>query len=292
MKEKKAEFMDVIGEIIRHYFFASIFVLVCLFFNQLLLVRNVLIENQLTISQKIMLMLYLIPPIIVMGSPFAVSIGFVQGLVKINIVEKITKDDKKVFIKIVVIPVLSLGFIISVLTFAISDYVLPNANASFTNLYRTALLKKAGGQPAVSPVSGPREMSSKMIVQEIKNIHMEKNDDFEKKLNVWRLELNKKYSIPLGALFLSLFAMTFSLMIKNHKKIGFCICLFSCVLYWALLTYGQIFSIRSEKYGVLVMWLPNVLFLIISCILYLCYKRINNPPASMRAATPKGFNVA
>jgi lipopolysaccharide export LptBFGC system permease protein LptF len=286
---KDIEFRNVVKRFIRCYFFAFIFVLACLIANQFLLVINVLVKDKLNIFQKIMLMIYLIPPVIVMGSPFAVCIGFVQGLVEINIVEKITKSGKEVFMKKIVMPVLGLSLIISALTFIISDYVLPNVNVSFENLYRIALIKNDGEQPLASTENNPRNMSSKMIIQEIGNIKNE--DNSEKKLNLWRLELNKKYSIPLGSLFLSIFAMSFSLIIKNHKKIGFCICLFSCILYWALLTYGQMFSRNTGKYGVLVMWLPNIIFLCISCILYLCYKKIN-PPASMRAASEKGFNVA
>jgi lipopolysaccharide export LptBFGC system permease protein LptF len=275
MKEKGTEFMDVSKKIIRHYLFAFICVFICLFVNQLLLARNVLTEGQLSVSQKLMLMLYLIPPIIVMGAPFAVSIGFVQGLAEMNIAGKIAKDGKKVIIKTLLMPLLALSLIISALAFVVSDYVLPGANASVAYLYRTALLKKAGEQTLVSLENTPRHMTSKMVIQEIKNIQTERGDGFEKKLNLWKLELHKKYSIPLGALFLCFFAITLSLVIRDRKKAGLCICLISCVLYWALLTYGQTFSTRSEKYGVLVMWLPNILFLFISCILYLCYKMMS-----------------
>jgi lipopolysaccharide export LptBFGC system permease protein LptF len=288
---KSLEFRNIIKELIRCYFFAFIFVLACLIANQFLLVIDVFFENKLNIFQKIMLMFYLIPPVIVMASPFAVCIGFVQGLIKINIIEKIEKNKKEVFMKKIVIPVLGLSLIISALTFIVSDYILPNANMSFNNLYRTALIKNDGEQPPSTTENHPRSMSSKMIIQGIKNIQIETEENFGQKINLWKLELNKKYSIPFGALFLSIFAMSFSLIIRGHKKTGFCICLFSCVLYWALLTYGQIFSRNSGKYGVLVMWLPNIIFLCISCILYLCYKRIK-PPASMRVADEKGFNVA
>jgi lipopolysaccharide export LptBFGC system permease protein LptF len=292
MKEKEAEFIDVIKKITRNYFFAFVFVFMCLFINQFLLVRDVIAENQLNISQKIMMMLYLIPPIIVMCAPFTVCIGFAQGLVEIKIFEKITKTSKEIFIKKIVVPVLGFSIIISALTFIVSDYVLPNANVSFDNLYRPALIKNDREQPVISFENSPRNMSSKMIILGIKKIQVEKEDNFEKKINTWKLELNKKFSIPLGALFMSLFAMSLSLIIKDHKKIGFLICLFSCILYWALLVYGQIFSTNSGKYGALAMWLPNILFLCISCVLYLCYRKINKPPASVRAATQKGFNVA
>lgn len=288
---KNLEFRNIIKEIIRCYFFAFIFVLVCLIANQFLLVIDVFMGNKINIIQKIMLMFYLIPPVIVMSSPFAVCIGFVQGLLKVNIVEKIVKNGEKDFMKKIVIPVLGLSLIISALTFIVSDCVLPNANVSSDNLYRMALTKTNGEQFSAFIGNHPRNMSSKMIIQGIKNIQTEKEDNFEQNLNIWRLELNKKYSIPLGALFLAIFAMSFALILKNYKKTGFCICLFACILYWALLTYGQIFSRNTGKYGVLVMWLPNIIFLCISCILYLCYKKIK-PPASMRTASEKGFNVA
>jgi lipopolysaccharide export LptBFGC system permease protein LptF len=220
-----------------------------------------------------------------MCAPFTVCIGFVQGLVEINILEKIVKNKKEVFIKKIVISILSFSIIIFILTFIVSDYVLPNANVSFDNLYIPALIKNDKEQSVISFENSPRNMSSKMIALGIKKIQIEQEDNFEKNLNIWKLELNKKYSIPLGALFMSLFAMSLSLIIKNHKKIGFCICLFSCILYWALLMYGQRFSILSGKYGALAMWLPNILFFCISCVLYLCYRKINKPPASVRAAT-------
>jgi lipopolysaccharide export LptBFGC system permease protein LptF len=266
---KDIEFGNVIIKFTRSYFFAFIFVLACLIVNQFLLVMDVFVENKLNTIQKIMLMLYLLPPVIVMGSPFAVCIGFVQGLMEINVIGKLEKNGKDFFMKKIFMLVLCLSLIISALTFIVSDYVLPNANVSFENLYRTALIKNGGEPSLVSTENHPRNMSSKMIIWGIKNIKIEKEDNLEQKLNIWKLELNKKYSIPLGALFLSIFAMSFSLIIKGHKKTGFCICLFSCILYWALLTYGQIFSINNGKYGVLVMWLPNIIFLCISCILCL-----------------------
>jgi lipopolysaccharide export LptBFGC system permease protein LptF len=284
MKENEVGFMDILKKITRYYFFAFIFVSVCLFVNQSLILRNVLIANQLTVSQKIMLMVYSIPSTVVMASPFAVCIGFVQGLVEINIFVKMIKK--------LTAPVLALGLIISAVAFLVTDYAMPKANESFNVLYRTALLKNNGEQPIVSSKNGPRAMSSRMVVQEIKSIRIEKGNDFERKINIWKMELNKKYSIPLGALFLSLFALPLSLILKGHKKIGFCICIFSCILYWALLMHGQTFSINKEKYGVLAMWMPNIVFLCISCVLYLCYKKTNNPPASMRAASESGFNVA
>jgi lipopolysaccharide export LptBFGC system permease protein LptF len=284
VKEKQVGFMDFIKEIIRCYFFAFVFVFICLFINQFLLVRDVLAGNQLTVFQKIMLMVYLIPPIIVMASPFAVCIGFVQGLAGINIIEKKMKNGREFFIRKIIIPVLILSIIISALTFVVSDYVLPNTNVYFSNIHRTALIKTGRDQSIISLENSPRHMNSKRVVQGIKNIQMEKEAGFERKLNMWKLELHKKYSIPLGAFFLSLFAISLSLIIKDHRKISFCICLFSCVLYWAVLMYGQTVSIKNAGYGILAMWLPNILFLCISYALYLRCKKINNPQ--------KGFNVA
>jgi lipopolysaccharide export LptBFGC system permease protein LptF len=231
---------------------AFLYVFTILAVNQIFLLIGFFRENQVTFFQAIVLFFYSLPAVIVMDAPFAVCMGFVCGLIKINFAEKLSQDKRNI------IPVLILGLLISLLTFIIADFVLPDSNENFSALYRTILAKNE-----IQP-EHPREMSSIALLQEIDKI-----DGDKKTLNMYHLELNKKYSIPSGALFFAFFAIFLSSALKKHLKTALCISLISCVVYWALLMYGQNFSLHYEKYGALVMWFPNILFLCISIILCL-----------------------
>jgi lipopolysaccharide export LptBFGC system permease protein LptF len=253
-----------------HFCIAFLFVFVLLMINQILLLSNYFMKTELTFF--IYLLFYSIPSIIVMGVPFAVCIGIAQGLIKLNFIEKISQNTKNIF------PVVVFGLILSILTFIVSDYILPYSTEQFSRLYRTVLLEDKN---QVIETESPREMSSRVILQKMNALQGNKM-----LVNKYLLELNKKYSISLGALVFTIFTLSLSIILQKHSKIVLGISFLSCILYWAILMYGQIFSIQNGKYGILVMWLPNIFFFCISIILfYLKYKI--KPPASMRSANVK-----
>jgi lipopolysaccharide export LptBFGC system permease protein LptF len=265
-------FNIIVKKLLISFGFAFLFVFTLLAINQILLLFNFYIENKVAFSQGILLFFYSLPSAIVMSAPFAVCIGFVHGLNKLNFAKEKSQNGK------IIVPAIVLGLLISITTFIVSDFVLPNSNRNFTKLY-LSISPEDGKQ-----LEAPREISSIKLLQKINEIH---ND--RKKLNAHILELNKKYSIPFGALFFAFFAFSLSVKIKKHLKISLCISLLSCIIYWAVLMYGQIFSLANDKYGAFVMWFPNILFFCVSIILYFIK---NKPPASVRAADVKGFNGA
>jgi lipopolysaccharide export LptBFGC system permease protein LptF len=240
---------DIIKKLSVCFGIAFLFVFVVLLINQLFLIFS---EKRLTFSQGIVLLAYSLPAVIVMTAPYAVCIGFIYGLININSKEKILwnkKNSMSVFV---------LGLIISLLTLFICEVVLPNANSNVIKSFQTFL--KIEGEP----VQGPREMSSIMILQKIHELR-----DDTQTLNVHILEFNKRYSVPFGALFFAFLALSLSIILKDRLKTALGIGILSCVVYWAVLMGGQMFSMSKEKYGAFVMWLPNVLFLGISIMLLL-----------------------
>jgi lipopolysaccharide export LptBFGC system permease protein LptF len=234
---------------------AFLFVFMMLTTNQCFLIAGSIKEYQPEISQIILLFLYCIPPAVAMGVPYAVCIGFIHGLVKNNFHEKFSHNKKSV------IPVLVLGLIISMLTFAFSDFVLPNAHKNFAKLFRTI----SAHEEVIT--KSPREMTSLQLIKTMNEI-----DENDNSLNSYIIELNKKYSIPFAALFFSFFAIAVSLLLGKHIKTAVCVSLFSCVVFWAFIMYGQNFSVRTGKYGALAMWLPNLLFLSVSTVMYFSKK--------------------
>ncbi|MCR5723531.1 MAG: LptF/LptG family permease [Treponema sp.] len=105
----------------------------------------------------------------------------------------------------------------------------------------------------------PAEMTSLDLHREIKQ--MEKRDDVKPKdLNKYKLEYNKKFSIPFGSIFFAILALPLALLFGKHngQTIGLIIGLFISVAYWAMMILGQIFGSRSGTNGVILMWLPNL----------------------------------
>ena len=90
---------------------------------------------------------------------------------------------------------------------------------------------------------------------------MEKATDVDpKSLNKYKLEYNKKFSMPFGSIFFAFLAIPLALLFGKHngQTIGLIIGLFISVAYWAMMILGQIFGSRSGTNGVILMWLPNI----------------------------------
>jgi lipopolysaccharide export LptBFGC system permease protein LptF len=237
----------IVKNLCTNFLLAFLFVFILLTINQILLLMPDYIREK-ELPSFISLLFYSLPSVIVMSMPFAACIGIIQGLIKLNIAEKLSQNNKNI------IPIFVIGLILSILTFIVDDFILPKSTERFSKLYRTVLLDDRN---QFIEIESPREMSSGIILKRMNELRGDKV-----KLNIYLLELNKKYSIPFGVLIFTLFALSLSIILQNHSRIALCISFISCVLYWAILMFGQIYSIRNGKYGILAMWFPNIFFFV------------------------------
>lgn len=116
----------------------------------------------------------------------------------------------------------------------------------------------------------PREMTSYDLHKRIKQ--MEESEDFSKKqLNSFKLEYNKKFSLPFGSLFFAFLAIPLALLFGKHngQTIGLIIGIVICVLYWTMMILGQIFGNRGGLNGFWVMWAPNLTITAVGTLFYL-----------------------
>ncbi len=131
--------------------------------------------------------------------------------------------------------------------------------------HRFALLHSYTSFSSTSKGSSKRELE-----QLFRKYRQEKEQRiFSKSLQIHRLELFKKMSIPFGCLAFVFFffpAGTFSK--KSGRSVGFGIGLIVSVLYWAMLFAGQTLGLRMDFSPFAAMWLPNVIIIIIGIFLY------------------------
>lgn len=107
--------------------------------------------------------------------------------------------------------------------------------------------------------TSPREMTSYDLGRTIQNMRRNKNYS-RKQLNRYRMEFNKKFSQPFGSIFFAVLALPLAFLFGKHngQTIGLIVGLFICVLYWAMMILGQIFSSRNGLSGFWAMWFPDL----------------------------------
>lgn len=115
--------------------------------------------------------------------------------------------------------------------------------------------------------TNPREMTSYDLKQYISKLKA-KGTSSKRTLNTYNLEYHKKFSLPFGSIFFALLAFPLAILFGKHngQTIGLIIGILISVLYWSLMTLGQIFGLRNGMNGFVSMWLPNLLVGIFGCI--------------------------
>lgn len=144
-----------------------------------------------------------------------------------------------------------------------TDYDLMTSENMNLNVFESSI-------SATSNRVSPREMTSYDLHKKIKQ--MEHSEEYSKKqLNSYRLEYNKKFSLPFGSIFFAFLALPLALLFGKHngQTIGLIVGIVICVLYWTMMILGQIFGNRGGLNGFWVMWAPNITIFTAGSVFYL-----------------------
>ncbi|MBQ0040343.1 MAG: LptF/LptG family permease [Treponema sp.] len=122
--------------------------------------------------------------------------------------------------------------------------------------------------------TSPREMTSWDLRKKIKKLDGEKNIS-KKLMNTYKLEYNKKFSVPFGSIFFAILAFPLALVLgkKDGQTLGLIFGIILSVLYWAATILGQMFGIRGGYNGFWMMWTPNFVLGLLGVLLYLRLKK-------------------
>lgn len=345
----------LLKELLLYFSIAFLFFFMVFFVNQILLMAENILKKRVPVIDVVRLIVYSLPFIIAQSAPFATLVGFLMCL------GRLVSENEVLILRasgqgyrILLVPVIILGIVISIASFFVNDYLLPLGTIQYNRLYRSVLMsnpaivlesnsvkrtndkilvvgqvsgkdvsdlllfdtdsdgssriiiadktlvRKASGRgvlmslqmadPVVlfltksqktdydvleaqqmelnifdssffdaSQKISPREMTSYDLHHQIRK--MEKDSAVKpKELNNYRLEYNKKFSLPFGSLFFAFLALPLALLFGKHngQTIGLIIGLFISVLYWAMMIIGQIFGSRSGLSGFWMMWIPDL----------------------------------
>lgn len=124
---------------------------------------------------------------------------------------------------------------------------------SILNIFDTTLLG--------TTTRSAREMTTYDLSRTIRKMREDSAADgsLSRRLNLWVMELHKKFSLPFGSIFFAVFAFSIAFLFGKHngQTIGLFLGLVVCVLYWAMQIMGQLFVQRVGLSAFWCIWVPN-----------------------------------
>lgn len=143
------------------------------------------------------------------------------------------------------------------------NYDVIEAESMHLNIFEDTIIEATGA-------IAPREMTSYDLVKTIKEMEGQEGVT-KKKMNRYKLEFNKKFSVPFGSIFFALLAFPLALVFgkKDGQTLGLIFGIIISVLYWAATIIGQMFGLRGGYSGFWMMWTPNFVIGFFGIHLYL-----------------------
>ncbi len=89
-------------------------------------------------------------------------------------------------------------------------------------------------------------------------------------LQSYRVELHRKFSMPIGCLVFAFFAFPVGVRARRSgRTVGFGVGLFVAIVYWGLLVAGQTFGVRMSLSPALSMWFPDAIVLLAGSVFFI-----------------------
>ena len=131
----------ILTEAFFSFFIAFLFFFFIFFVNQLLLMAQEILTKQVPIRQVALLVLFSLPGVIALSAPFASLVGTLMTVGRLS-------SDNEILVMLssglsyrsVFIPAITVGVVISLLSFAANDILLPAGTLQFARLYRRILV--------------------------------------------------------------------------------------------------------------------------------------------------------
>jgi lipopolysaccharide export system permease protein len=123
------------------FFVAFLFFFFIFFVNQLLLMAQEILSKHVPFAQVALLVLFSLPSVIAMSSPFASLVGTLMTVGRLNTDNEIlVMLSSGLSYKNVFVPAITVGVVVSLLSFFANDVLLPAGTVQFARLYRRILV--------------------------------------------------------------------------------------------------------------------------------------------------------
>ena len=124
-------------ELFYYFLICFAFLFVVFFANQILLIGEDMLSKRAPFKDVAKIMIYSMPAIIAQSAPFATLVGFLMCLGRMSSDNEILIFRASGFsFRSILVPVIVLGFAISLVSFFVNDYLLPLGTIKYNQLYR------------------------------------------------------------------------------------------------------------------------------------------------------------
>ena len=126
----------IVKELLNYFVVCFLFLFVIFFANQILLIGEQLLSKRAPFKDVFFIMLYSVPALVAQTTPFATLIGFLMCLGRMMSENEILIIRASGFgFKYICIPVIFLGFLISIFSFFVNDYLMPLSRIKYNKLF-------------------------------------------------------------------------------------------------------------------------------------------------------------
>jgi len=137
---KKSLFLYIAKEMLLYFGICFLFFFLIFFVNQILLMAEDILSKKAPFRDVILLIVYAMPSIIATSAPFSALVGTLMGIGRlVSDREILSMSALGVPIREIFVPVLAVGFLISIVSFITNDILLPAGTIQFNRLYRKIL---------------------------------------------------------------------------------------------------------------------------------------------------------
>ena len=180
-------FRYILTEVFFAFFIAFLFFFFIFFVNQLLLMAQDILTRQVPFNQVALLVLFSLPSVIAMSAPFASLVGTLMTIGRLS-------SDNEILVLLssglsfrnVFLPAITVGIVISLISFVANDILLPAGTLQFRQLYRRILVSTPALEMASNSVIRFRDtviVTGDVVGNSINNVLiMDRTGDGERRL--------------------------------------------------------------------------------------------------------------
>lgn len=161
----------IVKELLMYYAISFLFFFMVFFVNQILLMVQDVLKQRAPIGDVLKLMLYCLPFVISQSAPFATLVGFLMCI------GRMVSDNEILVLRAlglsygtILVPVLIVGAIISVFSFAVDDMLVPRGALAYNNLYRKMLFSNPGVELESNSIK--RTQDSLLVIGEVEGTNV------------------------------------------------------------------------------------------------------------------------
>ncbi len=133
-------FIYVARELLLYFAMSFLFFFLIFFVNQILLMAEEILSKRAPLRDVVLLIVYALPSIIATSAPFSALVGTLMAVGRlVSDREILAMNALGVSVRIIAVPVLAVGLLISAASFLTNDILLPLGTIRFNRLYRKIL---------------------------------------------------------------------------------------------------------------------------------------------------------